>query len=73
MIVRVANRVLSAGSHARVNAFVTNASSILGTVVVEDAFGSAEFVGVSSVLWETSANAVVAFRVRATRRGVAGV
>lgn len=73
MIVHVANGVLTAGSHARVCAFVANAGPILWTIVVQHALWSTEFVRVSSILGEAIAYAIIAFRVRAAGRGVARV
>lgn len=73
MIGNVANSVLTTSTDTRVDAFVANASSVEGAVIVDHAFRLAEFVGVSQVIRETGARAVAAFCVRATGRGVARV
>jgi len=58
-----AHRVNGANTGTRVHALVAYARSVTGTVGVQDAFRSATYVGISSELWQTSADAIGTRRV----------
>lgn len=73
MLYNFASGTGTAGAGARIATFVSDASSVSGTVGIENALRTAFDVWITSVFRNAGADAVAACGVRAAGRRIAGI